>query len=99
MRALRSAKFQGVIRPDHVRANVLHRHCICSLQVPLLAGEAGHATGNKAAGYFSGKASGYTMLGRLFAIGYLRGLLKAEFHPSNLRGLIQSFDAELPSRL
>jgi len=84
MRALRSAKFVGVIRPDHV---------------PLLAGEAGHATGNKAAGYFSGKASGYTMLGRLFAIGYLRGLLKAEFHPSNLRGLIQSFDAELPSRL
>jgi len=33
--------------------------------------------GEKAAGYFSGKASGYTMMGRLFAVGYMRGLIEA----------------------
>lgn len=58
--------FKGPIRPDHV---------------PLLACEEGHPSGNKAKvisvkilcltpvskGYYSGKASGYTMMGRLFA--------------------------------
>eukprot|EP00656_Telonema_subtile_P016382 TRINITY_DN1864_c0_g1_i2.p1 TRINITY_DN1864_c0_g1~~TRINITY_DN1864_c0_g1_i2.p1 ORF type:complete len:205 (+),score=53.07 TRINITY_DN1864_c0_g1_i2:458-1072(+) len=63
--ALKRIQFRGVIRPDHV---------------PLLAGEAGHATGDKAQGYFSGKASGYTMQGRLFAVGYLRGLMQAVWH-------------------
>lgn len=51
--------FNGIIRPDHV---------------PLFPSlESGHDEGEKAAGYFSGKASGYTMVGRIFAVGYLRG--------------------------
>ena len=65
MRALRDVDFQGPIRPDHV---------------PLMAGEEGHGSGAKAKGYFSGKASGYTMMGRLYAIGYLRGLIEAVHH-------------------
>jgi mannonate dehydratase len=47
--------FNGIIRPDHV--------CL----MPQI--EAGHATGEKAVGYFSGKASGYTMMGRIWAVG------------------------------
>jgi len=62
MRAYRDIGFKGPIRPDHV---------------PLLSGEEGHTTGDKAKGYFSGKASGYTMMGRLFAVGYMRGLIEA----------------------
>ena len=62
MRALQEIGFQGPMRPDHV---------------PLMAGEEGHATGDKAKGYFSGKASGYTMQGRLYACGVLRGLIMA----------------------
>jgi len=62
MRAYRDVGFCGPIRPDHV---------------PLLAGEQGHGVGEKAKGYFSGKASGYTMMGRLFAVGYMRGLIEA----------------------
>lgn len=42
-----------------------------------MAGEEGHQVGEKAVGYFSGKASGYTMMGRLFACGYMRGLIEA----------------------
>ncbi len=56
------AGFTGVIRPDHV---------------PLLANEMSHSQGDKAEGYFSGKASGYTMMGRLYAVGYMRGLMEA----------------------
>jgi mannonate dehydratase len=53
------------MRPDHV---------------PLMPGiEEGHDTHFKAKGYFSGKASGYTMMGRLFAVGYMRGLMDAVF--------------------
>jgi len=62
MRTYRDVGFNGPIRPDHV---------------PLLAGEEGHVVGDKAKGYFSGKASGYTMMGRLFAVGYMRGLIEA----------------------
>ncbi len=62
MREYCRAGYVGVIRPDHV---------------PLLANETGHAGENKAAGYFSGKASGYTMMGRLYAVGYMRGLIEA----------------------
>jgi mannonate dehydratase len=62
MRAWFEVGFKGPIRPDHV---------------PLMAGEDGHPTGEKAVGYFSGKASGYTMMGRLFAAGYMRGLIEA----------------------
>eukprot|EP00049_Salpingoeca_infusionum_P006975 m.113503 g.113503 ORF g.113503 m.113503 type:complete len:366 (-) comp13517_c0_seq1:210-1307(-) len=61
--AWRDIGFNGIIRPDHV---------------PLLPTiEKGHRTGEKAQGYFSGKASGYTMMGRLFAVGYMRGLFDA----------------------
>lgn len=61
--------FVGPIRPDHV---------------PLLPDfEAGHETGLKAPGYFSGIASGYTMLGRIFAVGYMRGLFEAVWGKSN----------------
>jgi len=49
MQALADIDYRGPIRPDHV---------------PLMEGEEGHDTGEKAAGYFSGKASGYTMMGR-----------------------------------
>ena len=62
MRALVEIDYQGPIRPDHV---------------PLMEGEEGHDVGEKAQGYFSGKASGYTMMGRLYAIGYLRGLVES----------------------
>eukprot|EP01116_Phalansterium_solitarium_P004189 TRINITY_DN15101_c0_g1_i1.p1 TRINITY_DN15101_c0_g1~~TRINITY_DN15101_c0_g1_i1.p1 ORF type:complete len:358 (+),score=19.31 TRINITY_DN15101_c0_g1_i1:207-1280(+) len=62
MRAYRDIGFSGPIRPDHV---------------PLLVGEEGHTIGDKAKGYFSGKASGYTMMARLFAVGYIRGLIEA----------------------
>jgi len=62
MRAWFEVEFKGPIRPDHV---------------PLMAGEQGHDTGDKAVGYFSGKASGYTMMGRLFAAGYMRGIIEA----------------------
>eukprot|EP01114_Cavostelium_apophysatum_P001394 TRINITY_DN11200_c0_g1_i1.p1 TRINITY_DN11200_c0_g1~~TRINITY_DN11200_c0_g1_i1.p1 ORF type:complete len:356 (+),score=57.93 TRINITY_DN11200_c0_g1_i1:99-1166(+) len=62
MRSYRDIGFKGPIRPDHV---------------PLLSGEQGHVVGEKAKGYFSGKASGYTMMGRLFAVGYMRGLIEA----------------------
>eukprot|EP00759_Apiculatamorpha_spiralis_P057368 PhF_6_TR8622/c0_g1_i1/m.13450/K01686/uxuA; mannonate dehydratase len=62
MQALHSIGFQGPLRPDHV---------------PLVEGEEGHPCGDKAPGYYSGKASGYTMLGRLYATGYLRGLIQA----------------------
>jgi mannonate dehydratase len=62
MKTWRDIGFRGPIRPDHV---------------PLLAGEEGHDIGLKAKGYFSGKASGYTMMGRLFAVGYMRGLIEA----------------------
>lgn len=65
MKAWADVGFNGIIRPDHV---------------PLLPTlEKGHDTGYKAQGYFSGKASGYTMVGRLFAVGYIRGLLDAVF--------------------
>mmetsp|Transcript_56471 Transcript_56471/g.133053 ORF Transcript_56471/g.133053 Transcript_56471/m.133053 type:complete len:324 (-) Transcript_56471:22-993(-) len=67
LKAWQSIGFSGPIRPDHV---------------PLLEGEEGHATGAKAQGYFSGKASGYTMMGRLFAVGYMRGLFEAVFGKS-----------------
>lgn len=62
MQAYYKTGYSGVIRPDHV---------------PLLINEQGHDTGDKAEGYFSGKASGYTMQGRLFAVGYMRGLIEA----------------------
>jgi len=62
MQAYHDGGYTGVIRPDHV---------------PLLACEKGEADEEKAAGYFSGKASGYTMMGRLFAVGYMRGLMEA----------------------
>ncbi len=62
MQAYHKTGYTGVIRPDHV---------------PLLINEQGHDVGDKAEGYFSGKASGYTMLGRLFAVGYMRGLIEA----------------------
>ena len=63
MQAWKEAGFNGIIRPDHV---------------PLLPDwEAAHATEEKAAGYFSGAASGYTMVGRMFAVGYMRGLMDA----------------------
>jgi len=62
MAALVAAGLEGVpVRPDHV---------------PLLEGEAGGAEGEKATGYVSGRASGYTMLGRLHAVGYLQGLIQ-----------------------
>lgn len=65
MEALVEIDYQGPIRPDHV---------------PLMEGEEGHHVGEKAEGYFSGKASGYTMMGRLYAVGYLRGLVEAARH-------------------
>lgn len=65
LQAWREVGFRGIIRPDHV---------------PLLPGiEEGHDTCEKARGYFSGKASGYTMMGRIFAAGFLRGLMQAVF--------------------
>eukprot|EP01126_Amoeba_proteus_P034574 TRINITY_DN344_c0_g2_i13.p1 TRINITY_DN344_c0_g2~~TRINITY_DN344_c0_g2_i13.p1 ORF type:complete len:364 (-),score=44.80 TRINITY_DN344_c0_g2_i13:160-1251(-) len=65
LNAWKEVGFTGPIRPDHV---------------PLLPNlESGHATGEKAVGYFSGKASGYTMMGRLFAVGYMRGLMHAVY--------------------
>ena len=65
LQAWKDVGFNGIIRPDHV---------------PLLPGiEQGHDVGFKAAGYFSGRASGYTMMGRLFAVGYMRGLMDAVF--------------------
>lgn len=63
--AWKATGFNGIIRPDHV----------CML--PQL--EEGHATEEKAVGYFSGKASGYTMIGRIWAVGYMRGLFDAVF--------------------
>lgn len=68
LKTWREVGFKGPIRPDHV---------------PLLAGEEPHSVGDKAKGYFSGKASGYTMLGRLYAVGYMRGLLEAVFHETS----------------
>lgn len=65
MRAYHEIGFDGPMRPDHV---------------PLLAGEPGHYVDNYGgSGEFSriGPASGYTMLGRLFAVGYMRGLIQA----------------------
>ena len=62
MRTYGSIGYKGVIRPDHV---------------PLLAGEHSTEEAEKAMGYVSGKASGYTMMGRLYAVGYMRGLIEA----------------------
>ncbi|EDQ88149.1 uncharacterized protein MONBRDRAFT_26748 [Monosiga brevicollis MX1] len=65
LRAWRDVGFNGIVRPDHV---------------PLLPTvEEGHAVGEKARGYFSGKASGYTMMGRIYAVGYMRGLWHAVY--------------------
>ena len=63
--AWRDVGFNGIVRPDHV---------------PLLPDfEAPHADEEKAKGYVSGKASGYTMVGRIFAVGFMRGLWHAVF--------------------
>ncbi|EGD75984.1 mannonate dehydratase [Salpingoeca rosetta] len=63
--AWRDVGFNGIIRPDHV---------------PLLPDfEHAHADEEKARGYTSGKASGYTMVGRIFAVGYMRALFQAVF--------------------
>lgn len=65
MQAWKDVGFTSIMRPDHV---------------PLLPGyEDGHAVEEKARGYFSGHASGYTMVGRIFAVGYMRGLMQAVF--------------------
>lgn len=89
--------FTGPIRPDHV---------------PLLPTlETGHATGEKAVGYFSGKASGnfgsviqlirtgYTMMGRLFAVGYMRGLMHAVFGKELGSAKTQSLNQTLQTQL
>mmetsp|Transcript_17277 Transcript_17277/g.45041 ORF Transcript_17277/g.45041 Transcript_17277/m.45041 type:complete len:377 (-) Transcript_17277:59-1189(-) len=65
LEAWKACEFNGIIRPDHV--------CL----LPQM--EEGHATEEKAAGYFSGTASGYTMVGRIWAVGYMRGLFDAVF--------------------
>lgn len=63
LRVWKEVGYTGPMRPDHV---------------PLLEGETGHPIGDKARGYnVSGPASGYTMMGRLFAVGYMRGLFEA----------------------
>ena len=65
MRAYHEIGFQGPMRPDHV---------------PLLAGEERRQYKNYlGSGEFAlvGPATGYTMQGRLFAVGYMRGLIHA----------------------
>ena len=62
MRCYKEIGFKGVMRPDHV---------------PLLANEVNLPGGFVAAGFSVGKATGYTMMGRLFAVGYMRGLIEA----------------------
>lgn len=65
MRAYHEVGFTGPMRPDHV---------------PLLVGEEGQYLDNySGSGDLSriGPATGYTMKGRLFAVGYMRGLMHA----------------------
>ncbi len=62
MRTYKEIGFHGVIRPDHV---------------PLLANEINQQAEFRAPGFVVGKATGYTMMGRLFAVGYMRGLIEA----------------------
>jgi mannonate dehydratase len=82
LEAWRDVGFNGIVRPDHV---------------PLLPTlESGHETGEKAKGYFSGKASGYTMIGRIFAVGYMRGLWQAVFGREAGSAAAQSLTAEAP---
>jgi len=72
MRAYYDIGFAGPIRPDHV---------------PLLAGEPEQYFDNySGSGEFArvGPATGYTMKGRLFAVGYMRGLMHAiAGHPAS----------------
>lgn len=71
MRAYHEIGFKGPVRPDHV---------------PLLVGEERKQYKNYfGSGEFAviGPATGYTMKGRLFAVGYMRGLLHAiSGHPA-----------------
>ena len=63
MKAYFEIGFTGPMRPDHV---------------PLLAGESGHYIESQYGdGSKIGPATGYTMMGRLFAVGYMRGLMHA----------------------
>eukprot|EP00055_Hartaetosiga_balthica_P017721 m.121983 g.121983 ORF g.121983 m.121983 type:complete len:375 (+) comp9385_c2_seq7:66-1190(+) len=65
LQAWKDVGFRGIIRPDHV---------------PLLPDfEDGHNVEEKAKGYMSGKASGYTMIGRIFAVGYMRALFQVVY--------------------
>ena len=74
MRAYHAIGYTGPMRPDHV---------------PLLIGEEEHYVDNyMGTEEFSriGPASGYTMKGRLFAVGYMRGLMHAiDGHPADHR--------------
>ncbi len=62
MQTYKSVSFQGVLRPDHV---------------PLLVNEMDRPQEWNAPGFNVGKATGYTMMGRLYAVGYMRGLIEA----------------------
>lgn len=85
LQAWKEVGFTGPIRPDHV---------------PLLPTlETGHDVGEKAVGYFSGKASGYTMMGRLFAVGYMRGLMHAVFGKELGSAKAQSLNGSLQTKL
>jgi mannonate dehydratase len=62
MQVYKEIGFRGVMRPDHV---------------PLLAGEPDPPELVLGPGYKVGRATGYSMWGRLFAVGYMRGLIEA----------------------